>query len=376
MFRGNKGEWSEIYTLIRLLGQEKLFAADENLEKIKDTFFFVQEIIKNEFSPPVTYISDGYIKIIDNNTEAVIKEIPKKDFLKNAIQLYRLIKESKGRSFQIPQIEDFLKKIEVSSLKTSSKTTADIHVRLHDPRTELQPKLEFSIKSFIGSNSTLFNPGAGTNFIYKLRPKQRIDIKKFNQETYQRRYKLSRRLQKLEDLNVGIKFIEVESDNLYRNLFLIDSDLPRIVSQMLLIKYLNKKSSLNEIVEVLEKENPLSYPSDLERSYYKYKIKRMLRDMSMGMTSETPWNGDIDASGGTLVVKDDGEIVCYHVYDIQKYEEYLLNNTYLETPSTGEDSANPGNKKAKAKKKYFFGWLYKEKEEIFMKLNLQVRYKS
>ena len=38
MFKGNKGEWSEIYTLLKLLGEEKLHAADENLEKIDDVY--------------------------------------------------------------------------------------------------------------------------------------------------------------------------------------------------------------------------------------------------------------------------------------------------------------------------------------------------
>ena len=97
--------------------------------------------------------------------------------------------------------------------------------------------------------------------------------------------------------------------------------------------------------------------------------------MAMGMTAETPWTGNFDASGGTLVVREDGEIVCYHVYDIQKFEGYLLKNTYLETPSTGEDKLRPGNPKSKdIGKNYNFGWIYKENEEAYLKLNLQVRY--
>ena len=36
---GNKGEWSEMYVLFRLLSQGKIHAADENVEKIEDIFF-------------------------------------------------------------------------------------------------------------------------------------------------------------------------------------------------------------------------------------------------------------------------------------------------------------------------------------------------
>lgn len=31
---GNKGEWSEIYTLLKLLGEGKVYAGDQNLNRI------------------------------------------------------------------------------------------------------------------------------------------------------------------------------------------------------------------------------------------------------------------------------------------------------------------------------------------------------
>jgi type II restriction enzyme len=36
---GNKGEWSEIYTLLKLLGDGKVYAGDQNLNKIQDLFY-------------------------------------------------------------------------------------------------------------------------------------------------------------------------------------------------------------------------------------------------------------------------------------------------------------------------------------------------
>ena len=35
---GNKGEWSELYVFFRLLSDAKLYAADENVNKINDVF--------------------------------------------------------------------------------------------------------------------------------------------------------------------------------------------------------------------------------------------------------------------------------------------------------------------------------------------------
>ena len=48
MLRGNIGEWSEIYVLLKLLADGKVYAADEELTKIKDTYFPVLKAIREE----------------------------------------------------------------------------------------------------------------------------------------------------------------------------------------------------------------------------------------------------------------------------------------------------------------------------------------
>ena len=45
---GNKGEWSELYALLHLLAQGKLYAADENVRKIDHTFFPIIKILRDE----------------------------------------------------------------------------------------------------------------------------------------------------------------------------------------------------------------------------------------------------------------------------------------------------------------------------------------
>lgn len=44
----NKGEWSEAYTLTKLLGETKIHASDENLNKIDDEFYPILKILKIE----------------------------------------------------------------------------------------------------------------------------------------------------------------------------------------------------------------------------------------------------------------------------------------------------------------------------------------
>jgi hypothetical protein len=96
----------------------------------------------------------------------------------------------------------------------------------------------------------------------------------------------------------------------------------------------------------------------------------------MGMTSEKPWQGIYDATGGVIICKQDGDIVCFHIYDFNLFREYLLNNTKFEQPSTGEDEDNPGTPRTtKGTKKYYYGWLFEENDELLFKINLQVRFK-
>ncbi len=48
MLTGNKGEWSEIYVLLKLLAEGRLYAANENLEKIETIFYPIIKILRDE----------------------------------------------------------------------------------------------------------------------------------------------------------------------------------------------------------------------------------------------------------------------------------------------------------------------------------------
>ena len=62
----------------------------------------------------------------------------------------------------------------VQILKAQS-SKSDIKIEIRDHRTGYNPKLEFSIKSQLGTASTLLNAGRTTNFIYQLDgPKQLV----------------------------------------------------------------------------------------------------------------------------------------------------------------------------------------------------------
>ena len=53
---GNKGEWSEIYTLLKLLGEGKVYAGDQNLNIIKNLFYPIVSILRQEQPGKLQYI--------------------------------------------------------------------------------------------------------------------------------------------------------------------------------------------------------------------------------------------------------------------------------------------------------------------------------
>ena len=94
-------------------------------------------------------------------------------------------------------------------------------------------------------------------------------------------------------------------------------------------------------------------------------MKKLLLASALGMTPAKEWNGRFDANGGYLVVRKDGEIVCYHFYNQNDVEDYLYNNTRLDRAS---------------RDRYNYGVIYKKEEEgkynFLINLNLQIRFKK
>ncbi|MBE0422745.1 MAG: HpaII family restriction endonuclease [Lutibacter sp.] len=226
------------------------------------------------------------------------------------------------------------------------------------------------------------NSGPGNNFIFEIENDLKTTLDEFNKETYKPSGNISKitaRLQKINgELGLKIKFKEVQSKQLWRNLKMIDGDLPEVLAYSLLYRWLERETSLLKISKILEEKDPLNFYNNeiSSQKLYEYKLKRFLAECAMGMTSETPWHGVYDATGGVIIAKEDRDIVCFHIYDFNLFREYLINNTMFEQPSTGEDGDNPGHLRTKkGTKKYYYGWLYEENEKLYFKINLQIRFK-
>ena len=378
---GNKGEWSEIYVFLRLLDTGKLEIADDNLDAIPNEFYRILEIIRKETTTSNNYVrEDDTVSISVKNDETGEEEnftYPISVFAEKADHLLQLIKETKGRAFQLPSIASFLKEIQVSSIKDVGHNR-DITIKIEDFHTGMPQTLGFSIKSFLGGNSTLFNAGSGTNFIFEavLPEGKTMDCDEFNKRTYPISGRIGARLKSLvDDYNATIKFVGIQSRCLAQNLEAIDGHMPRLLAELLLINAASGCTSIQKCTELLTEQNPFGFDTQTHGNIYEYKVKRFLQDCAQGMTPETPWLGIYDATGGQIIVKENGEIVCYHIYELNRFRNYLYNSTKFERASTSEDESNPGHPRTDAKKPFNYGWLYKENGHYYIKINLQVRSK-
>jgi len=357
MITGNKGEWSEIYTLFKLLGDKILQPGDENIARIKNVFYPIIRILRSGINGDFEYSIQDDIVLISGNEEVL--RIPIQEFKDKSISLLNLIKQNKETTFSIPEIEQFMLSINCISLKANSDTKTDITIVVHDQRTNQQPTLGFSIKSQLGNPSTLLNAGKTTNFIYKINNLNidQLEINKIN--LIDTKSKIKDRIEYIINKGGSFKFIGTEQQIFSNNLVLIDSLLPEILSEIVFNFYTSNSSRIVELVSNVEIKNPLNFDISNKHQFYTYKTKRLLTDIALGMMPSKVWSGKYEATGGYLIVKEDGEVLCYHIYNKNEFENYLINNTKLETASST---------------RHDFGSLYEVNGELFFKLNLQIRF--
>lgn len=356
---GNIGEWSEIYTLLKILGDEKLFAGNEYIEKIEELFYPIIRVLRTEANGNFEYIIDKNLVLVTSDGTQLLS-LPVKDFAKKASATLDAIienKKQKNTTFSIPEIEKFMAQIHCGSLKASSSAKTDITIVIHDQHTNSTPELGFSIKSQLGGASTLLNAGKTTNFRFKIDNISNSQAGLIN--SIKTRSKIVDRINKIIELGGTISFDKPCNSIFTNNLVLIDSLLPNIIAEMIYKYFSTKSTKLSEIVEVIENENPLDFDKTHSHLFYTYKIKKFLTDAALGMMPSKVWTGQYDATGGYLVVKDDGELLCYHLYNRNEFEQYLFANTKLETASSG---------------RHEFGSIYSENGIAYLNLNLQVRF--
>ncbi len=352
-WKKNKGEWSELYAFLALLDTGKLYAADENANRLNDIYFPILEIFRDNSSKELidyvigdenidVYYDGGQLSSLEKSYLAKVKEL-----------VFNGIVSGKDRTFKIQGAPEAMSTIHIDKIKASSNDKADITMRIHDIHTGYEPLCGFSIKSLIGSAPTLFNASGSTNFLYEINGIDNDDIEHIN--AIQTKHKIIDRIEAINKLG-SIKFVRAENNTFASNMMMIDSFMESIVGNLLLLFFQKKAKLVKDLVEKLEQKNPLKYP---RKGLYEYKVKKFLSSVALGMIPSKEWDGQDEASGGYVIVKKDGEVLAYHIYNRNAFESYLFNNTKLDTASA---------------LKHGFGQIYKTDNHYYIKLGLQIRF--
>lgn len=352
---GNKGEWSEFYAFVKLLSTGKLYAADENENRISNLFFPIRKIMRTEGQGlDMEYVieaKDGSVEVRWNAD--AIRNLTQRSLLETAAYLYRSILDGGNRAFEIEKSDEIMQELACGKITAPSTDKTDIKMQLHDVNTGYDMVCGFSIKSELGSPPTLLNASGATNFVFEvlgINDEQAETINAIETDS-----KIIDRIGKIREFG-GLKYHKMKNANFAGNLMLIDTYMDDIIAELLLDYYQGCAQDCKTLVARLEKKNPLGYP---RRGIYEYKFKKFLCSVALGMMPSKVWDGHDEANGGYIIVKYDGDVVAYHLYNRDAFETYLLNNTRFEKGSTN---------------RHGFASIYTEDGKMYMNLNLQIRF--
>jgi len=206
-----------------------------------------------------------------------------------------------------------------------------------------------------------FNANNTSNIIYRITDSHghhmtKNDIDNVNQ--IKSRFKYIDRVKKIQSLGYTLDFDSYQ-DNIFKlNLQLIDSDLPKILAHIVRDIYVNQITKVPDIINELNRSNPLNYDLSQGHNFYEYRLINFLVEAALGMTSKTVWTGEYAVIGGLIIVKSNADIVCYHLVDFNKFKHYLKNACRLD---------NPGGSKMG------YGEVYQDNNQSFVKLNFQFK---
>ena len=356
--RANKGEWSELYVLLRLLAYGRLYSAGENTEKLEDVYFPIMRVLRNEGdSLRYEYKSkdDKSIELFINSDK--ITSIERSVLARYAdLILDGIRKGGKKGAFEIEDSKEAMKTLHTSKIKAPSTDKTDIKMEIHDNKTGYSSVVGYSIKSDLGMPPTLLNASNATNFVYDVVGNiSDQDIARIN--AIETDKKIIDRMSEIDKIG-KLKYRGMKNSVFEGNVMLIDSLMDEILGNLLMISFQTGNLQCSELITELEWRDPLGYGRE---GIYRYKFKKFLCAIALGMLPSKVWDGRDEANGGYIIVKTNGDIVAYHLYNRDAFETYLLNNTSCGRASTS---------------RYRYAGLYRDEDgKACVDLNLQIRFK-
>lgn len=402
----NRGEWTEAYVFLRLLSNGRIYGATNGLECDPNVYIDIVNILRYEAEGLLEFerTLDSEVKASCNGD--VFKIVCCEELCSKADLLYNAIKEvtSGERKLSIPDAQRFLQYMKFTSPKAPKLPTeaenlygkkTDIIITSEDPTDHARTTEGYSIKSHIGSPSTLFNCSSTSGIIYEVNGCDDEQMHTINGMTSE----LGIFNYIKENPALSLTMYSSKSDAFRDNLDYIELTMLDFISTAVLVQvgYLERaiSSDTKDIIARVAEINPIGVRNPAR--WYEAKFKDFLFAAFSGMTATEPWDGRRKISGGYIDVSRSGEILYYRAVSDDIFSSYLFEHTFIDRPSRGINKdiahvkalayadgreATPveiyaasfkGTKK-KAKKGDW-GYVYKKDGHYYIAINFQIRFK-
>lgn len=352
----NKGEWTELFTFIKILLEQKLLLSDKDLNPTGD-YFKVNKITTENLDLEFIPLSNFKIKSVNTSTNEEL-EIDISDVITDSslTNILNQIKDGSG-TFEINDFEIIQTELGFSVVKGgNSSQKADIVLDI-EHSSFVKENEGFGIKSYLGSKPTLLNASGNTNFMFEINGLDSTKISEIN--GISTKTKLKDRIEDIIKNGGSFNYLRAEKDTMNYNLKMVDSVLPEIIGYLLMTFYGKRISKLSDIVEDLCSNTDILTNLDIDdKAMLTNKLKKFLVDILLGFFAGTKWDGSYE-SNGTIVVKENGDLITFHIIDMDSLKDYLFKNIKLDTPSTS---------------RHKFGTVIQDKAKNYFKLNLQLRF--
>lgn len=354
-FDATKKEWSEIYSVLRMLADGFVYAGTVDVKQNEAECLPVAMIQREEHDGTRRYVVEGEnIHVIG---EKIDKLVSREDFGKTAELILQALKQSSEDIVESPvAVEEFLDEVLIYDLEAKTDDRTDYYLSFY---TVDMPPVGFNVRSRIGLLVPLLDGGRTANFKYE-QTGIKFAVPTVNKiNALESANEVVDRMLMIERLGGVLKYSDV-ADKVFRsNLSMIDLHFPRLLAEMLRVMQLDGITKISELTERMKEANPLKIKDELIRKhgFYEFKIKQFLLALALGMRPAKLYNGNDSAVSGFILVDGSGKLLCYRKTDEQTFKDFLFYNTRLEKGSTEKDK---------------YGYLERENGVYYFKLNLKI----
>lgn len=383
----NIGELSEPYAIVYILGQADIPVVDGSLSAIPGAHLRFVEVRRLDKD-------DAYVSYSINNTSgkgpAVVYQGPTvnsvgpvscADFKQAARELLQLLRDSKNASkiaINSPEVVKALSLLATKRVSAKASDKSDFIATVVS--NGMLQTSGFSIKSQLGGQSTLVNSSRESSYFeYEILRAGGMPLSDANRTEILDTIRNSAKqgfgfVQELLKNGYELRFTAT-APNLNYTLRLVDSFGPEIVAQLLLEEVFRrnrgekKAPTIAELVDNMaeriwntQDESLLFLGSNKEELAVSigYKMRSVLLAFMSGATPGARWDGRARATGGIIVVKKTGEVVCVQLSTQNAVGDYLMNSCRLEAPGS---------------ERHGWGYPYAgDNGRLFVRMQLQVRF--